>query len=59
VNHLDTAGGVYVLDAANALNVTLVQQVKVPGTTRTVTTANGHVYAGDSAAHVNVISLTP
>jgi hypothetical protein len=50
---------VYVLDAANALNVTLVQQVKVPGTTRTVTTANGHVYAGDSAAIVDVVNLVP
>jgi len=57
VNHFDAAGGVYVLNAANASNVTLVEQVKVPGTTRTVALVKGYVYAGDTASVVDVIQL--
>jgi len=53
----DTAG-VDILDASDPMDV-LFDHISVPGTTRTVTTANGYVYAGDSAAVIDIIDLTP
>jgi hypothetical protein len=59
INHFDTSGGVYVLDVANPAQMRLTKQLIVPGTTRTVTHANGYVYVGDSAAVLDVIDVLP
>jgi hypothetical protein len=58
-DHTDTTGGVYIIDVTNATQPTLIDQIVVPGTTRSVTNRNGYIHAGDSAAIVDVISLTP
>jgi hypothetical protein len=59
INHFDTAGGVYMIDVANPAAPRLVKQLIVPGTTRSLTTANGRLYAGDSAGIIDVITLIP
>jgi hypothetical protein len=55
LNHFDTSGGVYVVDVTDAAAPRLIEQMLVPGTTRSVAVANGLVYVGDSAALVDVI----
>jgi hypothetical protein len=57
VSHLDTSGGVFVLDASSPTAPRLVRQVIVPGTTRSVRAGSNACYAGDSAALVDVISF--
>ncbi len=52
-------GGVNILDATNAAQPSLIKNIAVPGSTRSVTDLNGYVYAGDSAAIVDVIDLVP
>jgi hypothetical protein len=58
INHFDVDGGVYVLDASDLAQPRFVKQVFVPGTTRALAAANNLIYAGDSAAVVDVIALT-
>jgi hypothetical protein len=59
LNHSDAKGGAYILEVSNPAQVTLIEQIIVPGTTRSVTNANGYVYTGDSAAIIDVIQLGP
>jgi hypothetical protein len=59
INHLDTSGGVYVLDATSATSPHLVRQVIVPGTTRSVRAVGDGCYAGDAAALIDVIGMAP
>jgi hypothetical protein len=59
LSHLDPAGGVYVLDVTDGAHPNLLTQITVPGTTRSITIAGDLVYAGDSAAIMDVISLLP
>jgi len=58
-DHYDIAGGVYIFDASNPSKLSTIDQVIVPGTTHSVAAGNGFVYAGDGAAIVDVIDLTP
>jgi hypothetical protein len=55
LNHFDTSGGVYVLDVSNGSQPRLLRQIIVPGMTRALTSANGLIYAGDSAGLLDVI----
>jgi len=55
VSHLDTSGGLYVLDVSNATSPRLVTQVIVPGTTRSVEAGSGLFFAGDTAALLDVV----
>jgi hypothetical protein len=55
LNHFDTSGGLFVLDVSNPALPRLLRQIVVPGITRTLTSANGYVYAGDSAGVVDVV----
>jgi hypothetical protein len=57
VDHFDTRGGIYVLDASNSSSLTIIDQVIVPGTTSTLVHSNGYIYAADAAASLDVISL--
>jgi hypothetical protein len=57
INHLDTSGGVYVLDATTPTAPHLVQRVIVPGTTRSVRAGSGGFYAGDAAALIDVVHM--
>jgi hypothetical protein len=57
LNHFDTTGGIYLVNASNPAAPVLVRQQIVPGTTRTVVEAGGRVYAGDSAALVDVFAV--
>ena len=56
-DHFDTKGGVYVLDVSDAMHVTIVEQMIVPGTVRSVAAPAGFVYADDTAATIDVIEL--
>jgi hypothetical protein len=56
LNHFDTTGGIDVFDVANPAAPQRLRHVVVPGTTRTVAYANGLIYAGDSAATLDVIA---
>jgi hypothetical protein len=55
LNHFDASGGLFVLDASNPAQPRLLRQIVVPGITRTLTSANGYVYAGDSAGVIDVV----
>jgi hypothetical protein len=55
INHFDLGGGLYVIDIANPAAPKMVKQLVVPGTTRSLTSANGYVYAGDSAGVIDVL----
>ena len=57
VSHTDPLGGVHVLDVSDPYNVKTLEDIVVPGTTRTVVSADGYVYAGDSSSIVDVIRL--
>jgi hypothetical protein len=58
LNHYDATGGVDVFDVTNPAAPQRLRHVVVPGTTRTVAYAGGLVYAGDSAATLDVIDVT-
>jgi hypothetical protein len=55
LNHFDQSGGVYLIDLTNPAAPKMVKKVVVPGTTRSLTSANGYVYAGDSASVIDVL----
>src|SRR5258705_443681 len=55
LNHFDASGGLFVLDASNPAQPRLLRHIIVPGITRTLTSANGYVYAGDSAGVIDVV----
>jgi hypothetical protein len=55
INHFDLSGGLYVIDLTNPAAPRVVKQVVVPGTTRSLTSANGYVYAGDSASVIDAL----
>jgi hypothetical protein len=55
INHFDQSGGVYMVDITNPAAPRMVKQVVVPGTTRTLASANGYFYAGDSASVIDVL----
>ena len=55
LNHFDASGGLFVLDVSNPALPRLLRQIVVPGITRALTSANGYVYAGDSAAVLDVV----
>jgi hypothetical protein len=59
INHFDQSGGLYLIDLTNPAAPAMVKKVVVPGTTRTLTTANGYVYAGDSASVIDVLGPMP
>jgi hypothetical protein len=56
VDHSDTGGGVYVLDASDPTQPQFIEQIIVPGTTRAIAAEGTLVYAGDSASTLDVIS---
>jgi fibronectin type 3 domain-containing protein len=60
INHMDTTGGVYVMNVAGTTPV-LLEQIIVPGATNAVQVVPGSdlVYAGDSAATIDVIDEVP
>ena len=55
LNHFDASRGLSVLDASNLSAPRLLRRITLPGITRTVTSANGYVYAGDSAGVLDVV----
>jgi hypothetical protein len=55
LTHATAGGGVYVVDVANALQPVLRRYIVVPGTTRSVVATSTLVYAGDTAALLNVV----
>lgn len=57
LTHLDTSGGIRVVDTTIPTAPVFVEKVEVPGTTRVITNAGGVVYAGDSAGHIDVIEV--
>jgi hypothetical protein len=58
ISHGDPAGGLYIVDVTNAAQPTLLTQLIVPGLTRAVAATTDFVYAGDSAAVVDVGRIT-
>ena len=60
--HTDAAGGLYVVDSSNPAQPQLLTQLIVPGLTRAVVATASFVYAGDSAAIIDIgriITPTP
>jgi hypothetical protein len=57
-SHSQANGGVWVVDVTDPTQPHLIEQVIVPGTTRTITAKNGLVYAGDSASTLDIINGT-
>jgi hypothetical protein len=55
LNHFDATRGLSVLDVSNTAAPRLLRRITVPGLTRTLTSANGYVYAGDSAGVLDVV----
>jgi hypothetical protein len=58
LNHYDTSGGIDVFDVTNPTAPQRLRHVVVPGLTRTVAYADGLIYAGDSAATLDIIDAT-
>src|ERR1019366_7930690 len=58
ISHSQANGGVWVVDASDPTQPRLLEQIIVPGTTRTITASNGLIYAGDSASPLDIINGT-
>lgn len=59
LNHTDTGGSVRALDVSVPTAPRLLQQLVVPGLTRTLTSDATFLYAGDANSIVDVISVGP
>jgi hypothetical protein len=57
LNHFDPNGGVFAYDVSDPTRMRQVAQIKTPGLTRVLRVSGGRVYAGDSAAIVDVIEV--
>jgi len=58
IDHSDPSGGLYIVDTSNPVQPQLLTQLIVPGLTRAVAATAGFVYAGDSAAVIDVGRIT-
>ena len=55
INHSGSQQGVYILDVTDPTQVKQLEQIYVPGTTRSVVATPTFVYAGDSSSIIDVI----